>query len=106
MHAKKLEKKISGCKKMKLIWQVAEACPELQSALLSDQLRHPTYVHINYTPINFRQGKFNCKFLMNPWQYGMEFVTMTPITTTMLLILKMKIKFAVMATNYVVAAFM
>ena len=37
MHSRmpeELEKKISGCKKMKLIWQTAAGCPELQSALL------------------------------------------------------------------------
>ena len=27
------------------------------------------YVHINYTPIKFLHGEFNCKYLMNPWQY-------------------------------------
>ena len=26
-------------------------------------------MYINHTPINFLHGKFNCKYLMNPWQY-------------------------------------
>ena len=39
------------------------------------------YAHINHTLINFLHGKFNCKYLIKPWQDELGFVT----TTTMML---------------------